>query len=281
LGEPPFVGSDGGVVIPSPAPPNPIDDAGNSADGATATVSLAGTVLGPPGDPVVALVAIEVGGLNRQPPDAAGPDGGSQPSVAIDPFYRYGTLTSDAGRFTLEVPEGELGVHVYANGFSCGVARAGAIDPRRDAMDATDLTAIVRLDPLPEDDGGSPPYAPTITGFTVSPEVVPPGAILTLAAEVAAKDPERDPLSEQVLAVEPGSGWAGILAPPLPGTPGRGYPNGIYNRLVEAPGTPGEYFYYLVAATEACVVSKAAVARVLVTLSGEGGLDAADGGADD
>jgi hypothetical protein len=92
-----------------------------------------------------------------------------------------------------------------------------------------------------------------------------------LSARVEAADPESDPLSEQVLAVEPVSGWAGAFAPPEPGTDGAGYPNGIYGRLVAAPLTPGKYTFYLVAATRACVVSEVATQTVLVTLTGEGG----------
>ena len=74
--------------------------------------------------------------------------------------------------------------------------------------------------------------------------------MVTLTALVKAADAATDPLSEQVLAIEPASGWAGVFAPPLPGTPGLGYPNGVYGRLVPAPLVPGEYTFYMVAATE-------------------------------
>jgi hypothetical protein len=139
----------------------------------------------------------------------------------------------------------------------------------------------VRPLPLGETDGRAPPK-PSLTGFTIRPQVAAPGETLTIAAQVEAKDPESDPLSEQVVAIEPTSNWAGILAPPVPGSASKGYPNGVYNRLAPAPLAPGEYVYYLVAATEACVVSDVATARVRVTPTGEGGTDdgAADAGGD-
>jgi hypothetical protein len=265
LGEPAFAGLEGGATAYSPPPAS---DASDEKDGAPPTVLLAGTVRNPSGEPIVALVAIEVGGLNQENPGAVGPDGGVQPTLKIDPFYQYGTRTDDAGEFSLEVPEGELGVHVYASGFYCGVPEAGAIDP---SSGTTKVVTVLR--PLLKEDGGMTPAQPTITGFTITPQVAAPGATLTMAAEVEAVDPSLDPLSEEVLAIEPTSSWAGIFAPPVPGTPGVAYPNGVYGRLAVAPAALGEYVYYLVAATEACVVSQVAVARVLVTPTGEGGID--------
>jgi hypothetical protein len=265
LGEPAFASSEGGVVSPLPIFP-PASDA-TEQDSGPPKVLLAGAALDPSGAPIVALVAIEVGGLNQENPGAVGPDGAVEPTLRIDPFYQYGARTDEAGAFSLEVPDEKLGIHVYASGFYCGMPDAGAIDPSSGAR------VVVRPQPLAAEDGGAPPAQPTITGFTVTPAVIAPGGTLTMAAEVDAINPEHDPLSEQVLAIEPISNWAGIFAPPTPNDPGKGSPNGVYSRLVLAPLAPGEYVYYLVAATEACVVSEAATAKVLVTPTGEGGLE--------
>jgi hypothetical protein len=267
LGEPAFAGSDGGGAASSlPTFSAATSDAAEDEEGGAPKVLLAGTARGSSGEPIAALVAVEVGGLNQENPGAVGPDGAVEPTLRINPFYQYGTRADEGGEFSLKVPEEELGIHAYAGGFYCGVPEAGTIDP------ASGTTLTLRLRPLAED-GGTPPPQPTITSFTVTPEVVPPGGTLTMSALVEAVDPEHDPLSEQVLAIEPISNWAGIFAPPVPGTPGRGYPNGAYNRLVLAPVAPGEYVYYLVAATQACVVSEPVTARVLVTPTGEGGLE--------
>jgi hypothetical protein len=266
LGEPAFAGSDGSVTSFLPTFSAATSDAAEDEAGGAPKVLLAGTTLGPSGEPIAALVAVEVGGLNQENPGAVGADGAVEPTLRINPFYQYGTRADEGGAFSLEVPEEELGIHAYAGGFYCGVPEAGAIDP------ASGATLTLRLQPLAED-GGTPPPQPTIAGFTITPEVVPPGGTLTMSAMVEAADPKHDPLSEQVLAIEPISTWAGIFAPPVPGTPGKGYPNGVYSRLALAPLAPGEYVYYLVAATQACIVGAPATARVLVTPTGEGGFD--------
>jgi hypothetical protein len=260
LGEAAFEGDDGSILAPSPTSTStaPIDA---SEDNAPPKVTLRGQVVGPAN----ALVAIEVGGLDQVPPPAEG-----QVGTPLDLFYAYGTSLEDGGHFSVDVPDEKVGVHVYANGFFCGVSD-GAVLPT-----AKGLTISPR--PLTRDEAGALPLEPTIVDFTATPPVVMPGQPLTLAATVAAADPDSDPLSAQVVAIEPTSGWAGVFAPPKPGIWGKGYPNGIYGRLVIAPTTPGEYVYYLVAATEACVVSKPAAVHVLVSLTGEGGLEDVDAG---
>jgi hypothetical protein len=181
-------------------------------------------------------------------------------------------MADKAGKFALMVPNESLGVHVYQSGFYCGVPDAGAIQPEAG-------TITVTPEALPSDDGG-PIGLPTITGFTLTPQVVAPGEIVTMTAYVQAADSAHDPLSEQVLAIEPTSNFAGIFAPPVPGAPDKGYPNGVYGRLVTAPVAPGEYTFYMVATTRACVVSLPVTQKLLVTATGEGGLDAEtpDGG---
>jgi hypothetical protein len=221
--------------------------------------------VGPAG---AALVAIELGGINRIPPGASAPHGGIQPTLEADPFYAYGAISQpDSGIFSVGVPSERLGVHVYARGFYCGLPDAGPVEPE-------DGTVTILPLPLAAPDGGTLPQEPSISGFSAVPDVVFPGETITIEANVEAAAPELDPLSAQVVAIEPISGWAGVLAPPTPGTWGKGYPNGVYSRLVYAPNVPGEYVYYLVAATQACVVSKPASVRILVSETGEGGIEA-------
>jgi hypothetical protein len=271
LGVPAFETDDGDVLFDASSTPTPEpSDAANEAE--VATAELQGLAALSSGAPVGgALVAIEVGGLNLPNPGAVGPDGGTVATLKIDPYYRIGAIADDAGRFSVAVPEGPLGVHVYADGYLCGVPDAGAVT-------AEAGTVTVTLPPLPAPVGGDSGQSarPVITQFTVQPTVAAPGETVTLTAIVDAVDPAHDPLSEQVLAIEPQTGWAGIFAPPTPGKPGVGYPNGVYGRLVPAPLAPGLYKFYMVAATQACVVSAPASQWLRVTASGEGGLDAPD-----
>jgi hypothetical protein len=259
-------GSDGG-----PADSGDSGDSGSPLDSGDS--GIPGDSQGPSdsgipetGEPPAALIAIERGGLYVEPAFAKLPDGGPRPTIAVDPFYAYGTITNAHGAFRLEVPDEKLGIHVYSSGYYCGVPAAGAIEPGSGRV-------TIALQPLVGAGGGKPPAQPRITGFTANPTVVLPGESIAMTATVEAQDPDSDPLSEQVLAIEPKAGWAGAFAPTTAGTWGKGYPNGVYNRLVVAPEAPGEYTYYLVAATEACIVSEAAVAHVLVSLTGEGGID--------
>ncbi len=255
LGEPAFVGSGGGPAYTGDFSP-PADATEDEAS--PALVPLAGVVRDRETEAGLrfALVAIEIGGLDRANPASGQSDGARVPTLKIDPFYQYGATTDEAGAFSLDVPSEPVGVHVYKSGFFCGVPEAGAILPGSGAV-------FVEPEPLPNSDAG--PARPAISGFTATPSMLAPGEVITLSAIVEAADPETDPLSEQVLAVEPLSGWAGVFAPPEPGTPGGSYPNGIYSRLVPAPLAPGKYTFYLVAATLSCVTSDLATQTVLVT----------------
>src|SRR5580692_2644353 len=112
LGEPAFAGDDGGV-----APPEFFDAIATDAaeaEASPALVPLTGAVRDPDTDAGLpfAVVAIEMGGLDQTNPGNLGADGGIVPTLTINPFYRYGTLTDDAGAFSLDVPSERVGVHV-------------------------------------------------------------------------------------------------------------------------------------------------------------------------
>jgi hypothetical protein len=260
LGEPAFTSDDGAVLPPLPTTTEPPFDA--NEDTGPPSVTLRGRVV----PPLPALVAIELGGLNRIPPAAETETGAIRPTLQVDPFYTLGTKTEEGGVFSLSVPDEKIGVHVYASGYYCGVPEAGAIEPGTGNIS-------VSPHPLTAGEGGALPPKPIISEFTVTPLAILPGESLTMAAVVTAQDPDHDPLSAQVLAIQPETSWAGVFSPPTPGTWGKGYPNGVYSRLVVGPTTPGTYVYYLVAATEACVVSEPATASVVVSLTGEGGIE--------
>src|SRR5580658_3114663 len=65
LGEPAFAASDGGAASALPMFSPATSDAAEDEDGGAPKVLLAGTVLGPSGEPIAALVAVEVGGVNQ------------------------------------------------------------------------------------------------------------------------------------------------------------------------------------------------------------------------
>src|SRR5208283_5384207 len=94
-----------------------------------------------------------------------------------------------------------------------------------------------------------------------------PLAPITFAVRVTAGVAD-DPLSGDVFLVEPVTHWAGALAPPTPAVPGGRYPDGVYNRLVEAPSAPGVYTYTAVAASMAHVSSTPATVVVTITATG-------------
>ncbi len=258
LGQPAFEGVDGSVEIDGAVQPQ---DAGE--DGALArNVSLSGKVFDKAtGAPVPsALVAIELGGLDQPNPASIGADGSTVPTLKINPYYQLGSMTDDAGAFALKVPDEKIGVHVYARGYRCGEA----VSP------AGGHAVVVKLEPVPDADGAPPESAPVIGYFSVYPQIVFPGQLMTMSAYVQAT--AGDPLSQQVLAIEPTSEWSGVFAPPTPGTQGVGYPNGTYARLTSPPAEPGLYTYYLVAATEACAVSVSGPVPVALTVTGDASL---------
>ena len=44
-----------------------------------------------------------------------------------------------------------------------------------------------------------------------------------------------DPLSDEIVALEPVTGWLGELDPPSAGALAAGYPDGRYRRTISAP----------------------------------------------
>jgi hypothetical protein len=215
-----------------------------------------------------ALVAVEVGGIYRTDFDAA-----------VNPYYQHGVIADNQGAFSVRVPPGQLGLHTYSNDYSYGV---GAI-----MDDCAPNIVVTPKHLLPADEANKP----TATGFTVTPANVAPGATLTLSAHVVAGPACKprddggtcpvgsdictggqcimDPLSDEIIAIEPDTAWGALLLPPA----GRGS-NGVYTLTTQAPSTPGPYTYYLVVASEGCVTSDRLSAAVTVVVADGGGPDA-------
>ncbi len=159
------------------------------------------------------------------------------------------------------MPAGPIGLHTLAGAY---IDQDQLVQTLRSA-DAASPEIIVSLTPLAQADAGLIP--PTVTGLTASPLFAGPLAPITFAVEVTAGMPS-DPLSADVFLVEPVTHWAGALAPPTPALPGGPYPDGVYNRVVQAPDTPGVYTYSVVAASTAHVSSTPATIIVTITATG-------------
>jgi hypothetical protein len=190
------------------------------------------------------LLSIEVGGLYRPFDDTS----------KASPFYAYGGLTAADGMFDVELPPGRVGVHAFTDGYVCG-----------GRLIVDDLTHFVTIEEttLPASLNGS---RPSVTSFSAVPGVVVAGAPITLQADVAAgAATPPDPLSDEVLVIEPSTFWSGELDPPSKGDPSRGYPDGRYSRQIASPTAPGAYTYHLVTMSQGCVPSDPRTATVTVT----------------
>ena len=201
-----------------------------------------------------AIVIAEVGGLDQPNPSGLGPDGAVVATVEVDPFVRYGGVTNGAGVFAFSVPAGPVGLHTLAAAY---IAEDELVQAAS-SPDAAGPDIVISLSPAAQADGGG--VAPTVTGLTASPSVASPLAPITFAVRVTAGVAD-DPLSGDVFLVEPVTHWAGALAPPTPAVPGGRYPDGVYNRLVEAPSAPGVYTYTAVAASMAARLEHAGHGR--------------------
>lgn len=254
------------------APAAPTAISSSSFDATTAGVEAAapppapallrGVVLAADAGVPGAVLVVEVGGLDRPAPAGLAADGGLAATIDVDPFIRYAGLTDDAGAFSLTVPVGEIGLHV----FSAGRAEQRLVALAVPSLDAAAPEVQVGLAPLPRADGGGG-LLPTVTELTASSAVVGPLAPVTFAVKVAA-GAASDPLSGDIFLVQPAIGWAGALAPPSPAVPGGPHPDGVYSLLVEAPAAPGDYTYVVVAASMRRVPGLPASVVVTVTPTG-------------
>ena len=175
-----------------------------------------------------AVIAVEIGGHYVTNPD---------PSKA-NPSYQRGTVTDEQGSYSLTLPGPSLGFHSFVKGFKYGT-------------DGVEGSGTATLD-LSMEPAKEPP--PTLTGATLTPTTVAPGGALTISVTAAKAPGSKDPLSEEVLVVEPINTMSAALDPPSAGVQGTGYPDGVWRRALVAPMARGHYVYYLTVTTEGCVV---------------------------
>jgi hypothetical protein len=209
-----------------------------------AGAALVGTVMDPNSEAPLpgALIVIEEGGLYRP---IADPSKGS-------PAYQFGTRAGADGTFSIDVPTGDKGLHVFANGYRYWPSNQTIAEG-----ETTEVTATPEPE-LPED------LQPTLSDPTFEPASVAAGGQATLHVTAKAGDAVTAPLSDEVLVVLPEQGFARALDPPSPGKPGQGYPDGVYSLSLTAPSEPGNFTYYVVASAENCVTTDTVTATLTV-----------------
>jgi len=189
-----------------------------------------------------AVFAIEKGGAYVHNPDTS----------KGNPSYVYGGRSNSDGSFTLKLPAGKVGVHVFADGHRYWPS----------GVDITD-GALTDLSPKPEPNLPAD-VPPTLTGVKLEPAKVAPGGTTKLTVDAKASDAMKAPLSEEILVVLPEALFSRELDPPSPGMQGFGYPDGTYSATLTAPSEPGTYTYYVVASAENCVIAPTVTATLTV-----------------
>jgi hypothetical protein len=177
-----------------------------------------------------AMVSVEYGGLyvpycNR---------------ALASPYYVFGTFTDAQGAFSIDVKQGALlGFHSFATGYYYS----------RASLDTTAGTYVkIQTEKLPATQG-----KPTVTNAGFVQSTVLLGDRVTFSAEVHAASPS-DPLSDEIILVEPTRSWSVELNPPSLGKPDN-YPDGVWRRSFLSPLKTGTYTYYFSATTAGCVTS--------------------------
>jgi len=144
------------------------------------------------------------------------------------------------GAFTISLPKGLKGMHILADGFYV-LSTQLFIDPEGLEYQKLDL----RMKPLPEGTA-----RPSLGTPTFSPASAAPGEALQLS--VAVTGAADDPISDQVLVVQPEQRLAEALSPPADA---QGPVDGTWTVALKAPTTRGAYTYYVVAASKDAVAA--------------------------
>ena len=160
------------------------------------------------------------------------------------PNYRYGAIAAKDGSFEVAVPKGKVGLHTFLPGY-----RYGSLE----VADSTAPDVVVRTAALLP---GDP--RPKVADFLPSAREVKPGESISFAVQVTASSP-RDPISEEVLLLEPSTQVARAFDPPFRrGNDGFGvgFPSGKWSVTMNAPSQPGTYTYRFGMTSEQCIVSE-------------------------
>jgi hypothetical protein len=176
-----------------------------------------------------AMVAVEYGGLYLPWCDLS----------KASPYYLFGAVTDDAGAFTLTARAGILGFHGFAS-------RQDYARARVDTSQGTMTTLLLS----PQASGQA---RPTISGAAFAQSTVSAGEAVSLSATVKAGT-SSDPLSDEVIVVEPTQSFALELNPPSLGKKDD-FPDGVWSRSFPAPTQPATYTYWLSATSAGCVTS--------------------------
>ena len=233
---PPVPGSVGGGGEAGDAPDAALDAPCTQIpmpDGAPITVT--GTVVELASDGGVAktiadaMVAAEYGGLYVPWCDLA----------HASPYYIYGAYTDAKGDFSIDVREGFLGFHSFATGYLYTRAALHTGDGGTVTLQMEQIKAGQQK--------------PLVSGAAFDKTTVAPGGALTFSATVKAAV-STDPLSDELILVEPSRSWATELDPPSVGLKDD-FPDGLWTKTFLAPTTKGTYTYYFSATTSLCVTS--------------------------
>ena len=208
-----------------------------------ALAPLRGKVVDVDGKPIAgSLVFVELCGLYTANPNKA----------LAHPNYRYGAIAGADGSFEVSVPRGPVGLHTFKPGF-----RYGSLE----VADSTAPDVLVRTAALLPNDP-----VPKVAGFESTAPSVAPRAEIPFRAQVTASSP-KDPISEEVLVLDPRTGVARAFNPPFRRTNDAflaGFPSGTWTAAMPAPAAPGEYEYIFGFTSEHCIVGDIMTTRVTV-----------------
>lgn len=178
-------------------------------------------------------IGVELGGHYVSNPDP------SKANLA----YQRGAVTDALGKYTLVLQpgNGKFGFHSFMPGYRYGTEGLET---------ATDVTFDIKMEP------NTTEAPPTLTGARLEPAQVAPGGAFEVLVTAKAAAGGKDPLSEEVLVIEPTMAMSAALDPPSKGVQGTGFPDGEWKRSLKAPGAAGTYVYHLSATSEGCIVSE-------------------------
>src|SRR5258708_37969067 len=162
-----------------------------------------------------AMVAVEYGGLYLPYCDLS----------HASPFCAFGALTDQNGSFAIAVHPGSLGFPAFAN---------GQFYSRAPLDTSKGTTVAIQMAPL-----GPQQPKPTIANAALDKTTVAPGGSVTVSATVRAGT-SSDPLSDEVILVEPTHSWAAELDPPAGGKQDD-FPDGTWARTFAAPVQADSY----------------------------------------
>ncbi len=152
----------------------------------------------------------------------------SVPGMATDQ-YTLAAPVDGQGGFSIPAACGPYSVYAFAPGFVSGGVQTFAGRSVSLGITQNDANALV----------------PTVVDFKAAQDPLTAGATVTFTATLEAS--ASDPLSNQVLLINPILGRVQAFAPPAAASATGAYPNGTWTLSLVAPTSPGVYRYALVA----------------------------------